>query len=310
MKNKYGFLEISFGWLFALIVGAFIIFLAVFFVVKFGEIERVSSDVQLSKSFGILLNPLESGFESGRLSLVELPAETRINSECYEAGNFGSQTLRTSQESFGDFTDSYIDVEFQNKYIFSDNPLEGRNFYLFSKPFEFPFKVADLVYITSSEKEFCFVNAPKEIDEEINDLRQPNLFNFTQVNDCPDKSEKICFGTQEECDTIVRIETKTINKNNQIINFEGNALMYAAIFSSPEMYECQVKRLMKRVSILANLYLEKSSVVSVKNCNTNLNLLSLESSAKSFSSSSDLKQINLIVEDIKKKNDIAYCKLW
>ncbi len=312
MKNKLGFLDMSFGWLFALVVGGFILFMAIFFIVKYSQTEQTSSNVQLSKELGVLLNPTETGLETSRVTLFELPAETKIYNECYEAGNFGRQIIRTSQESFGKFQENYIDVAFQNKYVFSENPVEGKKFYVFSKPFEFPFKVSDLIYITSTDKEYCFVNAPKEINEELNSLKQENFLNVTMVDNCPKESEKVCFSSSQEsgCDTIVRMGTKIVNKQGKSVNFEGNVLMYAAIFSSPEIYECQVKRLMKRMSELAGIYDGKASIVSVKNCNVNWGLINLESSAKSYSTSSDLSQINLLVEDIGRRNDIALCKLW
>ena len=71
-----------------------------------------------------------------------------------------------AQKDFNKWGDVSVDVGFENKYIFSDREVEGKKFYVFSKPFEFPFKVTDLIYMTSSLKKYCFVNAPEDIEEE------------------------------------------------------------------------------------------------------------------------------------------------
>src|SRR3989344_2803023 len=57
-------------------------------------------------------------------------------------------------------------------------------FYIFSKPFEFPFKVSDLIYLTSENEKYCFDNAPENIAEEILQLNQGNLAaNCSKVDD-------------------------------------------------------------------------------------------------------------------------------
>jgi len=47
-----------------------------------------------------------------------------------------------------------------------------------------------------------------------------------------------------------------------IDNEDKYALLYAAIFSDPITYNCQVKRLMKRAGELARLYEQKSEFLS------------------------------------------------
>ena len=68
MKNKKGELQFSFAWVFAILVGAFILFLAIFGVYKFMKIQGEIQDAETAKDIGILLNPLESSFETGKKS--------------------------------------------------------------------------------------------------------------------------------------------------------------------------------------------------------------------------------------------------
>lgn len=269
--NKRGFLGIPFAWLFAMIVGAFILFLAIYAATKLINTDVTTSDAKIAKEIGVLLNPLETSFETSKTTFMELPSETRIYNKCSDKGIFGKQIIKVSQKTFNKWSETDIDIGFPNKYIFSKEYVEGKKFYVFSKPFKFPFKVADLIYITSSEDIYCFVNAPENIKEEIEDIKQKNLF----VTNCPQDSKNICFGSGSNCDVAVNIGAKNVKKDQDTLHFEGDALMYAAIFSDKEVYECHLKRLIKRTAELAFLYDKKANNVRNFGCDTNLDLIKI-----------------------------------
>ena len=88
---------------------------------------------------------------------------------------FGKQLIRVSQKSFNKWSNTDVNNDFKNKYVFAEQAVEGKKFYLFSKPFEFPFKVTDLTYLTSSKETYCFLDAPEEIKEELSSLEQENI---------------------------------------------------------------------------------------------------------------------------------------
>ena len=71
VKKNSGFLEMPFGWMFALLAGAVILFLAIFFVVKLTSTEGLEQGIVTSNQVGILLSPLEIGFESAKATLVQ-----------------------------------------------------------------------------------------------------------------------------------------------------------------------------------------------------------------------------------------------
>lgn len=307
--KKRGALEISFGWLFAIFAGIAILGLAIFFVTKFINLQQTVISAETGKQIGILLNPLETSFQSSTTTSFSIPGETIINNICSEDADFGNQEISLSQKSFGKWTETDVDVSFKNKYIFSDSEVEGRNFYIFSKPFEYPFKVADLIYLTSSLKEYCFLGSPPEIENELKNLNQTNIL----LEDCSDEdnSIKICFfGT---CDINVDYTHKTIRKEGKTLHFDNAALMYAGIFSDVNIYECQLKRLMKRISELSSLYENKAILISQKGCPTSLGdeLTQLKDFAESFDNSADLVDtMNSFVADLNRGNDISLCKLW
>lgn len=307
--NRKGFLQISFGWLFALIVGAFVLFMAIFLSVKLIGTQNAQSDAELGSDISVLLNPLQSGFEEGLTSYIQFPNPTRIYNSCYSEGKFGRQTIRTSQKTFGKWSEIGTEIDANNKYIFSDKIVEGERIILFSKPFYFPFKVADLIFMSSADKTYCFVGANEELIEELSQLNLKNIENSTTISGCLKDSEKVCFRSQSGCDTIVDENSGEITKEGKRVYFSSEALMYAGIFSDPTNYECQVKRLGKRVGILAELYSNKKDSIKEVGCSSNLNL-NLLSGAGSIKESFDMLSLAETAKDLGEKNDNSNCKLW
>jgi hypothetical protein len=54
-------------------------------------------------------------------------------------------------------------------------------------------------------------------------------------------------------------------KAGSILNFIDEATMYAAIFG-PKMYDCNIERLMKRLSIQADIFIAKADMLSERGC--------------------------------------------
>ncbi len=305
--KKRGFLQISFPWMFAIIVGIAILFFTIYGLTKLIGTEETIQDVQVSKELGILLNPLETGFEEAKASSLAFPLETRISNICTDFGDFGKQTIQISQKGLKEWSKTSIDVSFKNKYIFSNDPIEGKIINIFSKSFEFPFKVSDLIYMSSSSDIYCFNDAPDEVEEEIENLNQDNLL----VENCSSEHINVCFDGGSVCDIRVNYVGKYVKKQGEQLYFENDALMYGAIFSEGKVYECQVKRLMKRMASLAELYRAKSHFLIDRGCSSNMDLQLLISSASSLGSSSDLSSINSLVETIDSSNKVnSRCKLW
>ena len=150
---------------------------------------------------------------------------------------------------------------------------------------------------------------PKEIEEEIRNLSKENLL----TENCNAESVNVCFSSSSNCDIIVNYNSEYVEKNNERMYFYTDALMYAAIFSEKEIYECQLKRIMQRAQELSLLYKDKADFISREQCNSNLNsdLLELGNLEGSLSGSENLNNymINL-AENMQKKNNLAECKLW
>jgi len=316
IKNKKGAIQFSFAWIFAIIAGAFILFLAIYGVAKFMDLNDDSQNAETALDLGILTNPLESSFESSRRTTLSLSSETRIYLGCRKDNSFGRQTIGISQENFNKWSDKGVDVGFPNKYIFANNPVEGKKFYLFSKPFEFPFKIADLIYLTSTKDKYCFIDAPKEIEEEITNLRgkSPSSDENFFIKNCSSASINICFQGGSDCDIKVYPNLNYVEKEGDKLYYEGDALMYAAIFSDKEDYECQLNRLMQRLSKLLNIYLGKSSFLFTRlNCESGIDieLNQLNNLAKNFEDSNELNGMNNLATTIEDRSKYyGECRLW
>src|SRR3990167_5460352 len=115
-----GAIEMSFGWLFAIVIGISIIALAIFGVTRIIKTENQAIDVKAGEEIGILLNPLETSFESAKTTSFSIPAESRIYNRCDNSNEFGSQKISVSQKSFNKWSETNLEASFSNKYIFSE----------------------------------------------------------------------------------------------------------------------------------------------------------------------------------------------
>ena len=80
----------------------------------------------------------------------------------------------------------------------------------------------------------------------------------------------MCFGSSCEISVYGMCESDCeensydygkIIKDGEVLYYYDN-LMYGAIFSSNDIYKCNVKRLMNRISILSNIYIEKIDIIA------------------------------------------------
>ncbi len=317
MKGKRGF-EFSFAWLFAVLVGAVIIFLAIYATTKFIKTSRYQLDTITAKQLSIIFEPLETGLASGKSTMAELRDETRVHNRCFSGGAFGQNLISLS-------TKSGIGKKWQepgpeggipipNKYIFSSSIEEGKIVYFFSKPFKMPWKVSEVIFLTTER--YCFINPPEEVEDEVEGLQLQNI----KSENCSSKDIRVCFGSGIDCDIIVRgsciadceseYDYGYVDKKGEKITYT-DSLMYAAIFSDKEIYECNVKRLMKRLIQQALLYKDEADFLTGKCESLPLSgLIQLMNSAKSLNDSENLYLVRQIAKEVDKQNRAAQCGLW
>ena len=155
---------IQFAWIFALIVGAVILFLAFYFVgtqLLQGRYERSTIE---ARSLDILLEPFSyfGSLGATTFNTIQLRDNTQIEFSCSTEPDLGDNTITITQKKSG------LPKEVYDKYIFSQKLVgvgKSKTLRVMSKPFEMPWRVADLIYLWSAEQEYCFVktNAPTKI---------------------------------------------------------------------------------------------------------------------------------------------------
>src|SRR3989344_3073920 len=144
-------LEFSFVWIFVILVGAVFIFLSIYAAGRFIDSERQIQNTQIGKSLGSLLNPISANIEEGKLSKISISSNSRIMNVCNsDEDAFGYQGLSVSVSEREDFSSQGITNVIKDRYVFSEEYIEGKDFIVFSKPFEMPFKIGELIYMWSA----------------------------------------------------------------------------------------------------------------------------------------------------------------
>ena len=113
----------QFGWLFAIIIGAAILFFAIYFAGKLIGSGTYQAEAEIARSLDILLNPFASiGKADVSLSKpLALPQKTIVNFSCDAEKD--SQRISVTIGKGNPFG-----YDIKNKYIFSDD-FTGKNIY-------------------------------------------------------------------------------------------------------------------------------------------------------------------------------------
>jgi len=305
---KKASIEISFGWIFAIIIGAVIIFFAIFTVTKFISLGQTESTTKASSSISTLLAPLENSFDETNTLSVSYPVNTRLITRCSNFGSFGFQEFSISQESYKKWSSPSQNTRIQNRYLFANKTTQGKNFIFFSKNFDFPFSVAQLIYLIPEDQKYCFLNPPSQINEEI---RSIGLQNFYTTN-CPENSLKVCFHSAPNCNITIDYSQGILKKDGTEIFFPTDSFMYGGIFSDALTYECQSKRLVQRLKSLTELYQKKALNLNEQGCmvDVTIELNELNNFAQRYNNSFDFIEVLNSVPMMQTRNNLEVCPLW
>jgi len=309
MTGKKGVME--FNWIFVVIIGAFILFLAIFFIGRLTGTQRYAEETELVKSFDILLNPFASIGGIGKITLaktIEMPQTVQINQTC--DSKEGKITMRIRSEStignkWGEWS---APNNIYNKYIFSSAFMQSKRFDIMSKPFEIPYRIDDLIYIL--DKDYCFVNAPSNVKAELEWINLSKLQFANSQNECKTSSSKVCFGTA--CDITVtgqcsgydcenEYDYGYVEKSGKSMDYATPALMYAAIFSDSKMYSCEVLRLTARLQSLADIYKQKSIILSSEGCDTS----EIQNKLDDLKGATTMSSIYMISKEVNSANPLS-----
>jgi len=301
----------SFNWIFAILAGAFILFIAIYASSKIIDIGEKTIYTETAASLISLFDPLETGLASGKASEITFAKEARIFLDCNEDANppFGEQQILYSEKTFrNEFAEAGEHIKIKDKYVFGDKIIQGKKLYYFTKPLFIGFKVSDLLMIYS-DKVYCVYNADDNFRDDIEGLNLKNIFFPNNTEKC--EGIRICFDGNKNCDIQIYDKEKFLIKEGRKLHYD-NELIYAAIFSSPDIYECNVKRIKERYDELANIYLNKIEVIKRKECEPTLGPKLAASIDYQVRNSRDLVLFFDLADEINSINQRAKegCKLY
>lgn len=317
--------QFDFVWIFALIVGGAILALAIYGAMNFGETTELARNSEISKSLSVLIDPMQAGFAESSFGKITFRQDTRINNYCFEDfEDFGKNQISIQTLSKkGDWGVAGAENAVKNKYIFSEERVEGTEFFVFSSSFNFPYKVSDVVVLTSMN--YCFVDAPDEIVDDVELMGLGNVFIEESLDldesECLSDFVRVCFGSGSNCDVTVYgtctsnclngvyDEGRIVKRGGDVYYVEG--LIYAGIFSSVENYNCNIERLLYRSASIARVLYDKADFMSVRGCNSNLQTdLSYWRSLTLNATTEDLSELRILSVLLNKRNRAEDCGLW
>ena len=307
--------QFNFVWLFAILAGGAILMLAIWGALQTGDTLRYGEDTKAGKSISILTNPLQSGFGESSYGVISFQNEVRIDNICSASG-FGNDAIAVSTKSNvgEEWNLAGGTIIVQDKYIFSEERIQGEDFYVISKAFEFPYKISDMIFLFSDN--YCFTNAPDFIADEVLGLRIEAI----NIVNCSDDDVRVCFGSGVDCDMYVYgscdsgcdsvYDVGVVSKNDGSYYYVGD-LLYAAIFSNKYNYDCNVARLLYRTAAIGEIFENKVDLMNARNCNTNLlGKLIYWRGMLQNSTSEDLIDLVNYADNLGKANNAEDCGLW
>lgn len=252
-----------------MLVGAIIIIFAIVFVGKVGIVEQQKQNVVVAKYLDLFFNPFASigAIAEGFGKRVELPYEINAEFRCVggeERVIVGSGNKR-----------GYEKLE---NFVYSPSRLKTKELSVFSKPFNLPFRVTDLIFVFDTSHQFCLLYdddfSKSIVDSVVEDVSDnlgdaDNFVKCKTLNCCQPDARVISFKSraiQGEAEVTISDESngrfdygRIFFSDGKNIPFVGFPLVEAAVFSDYEIYSCNFQRLMKKISAISEIYQGKAS---------------------------------------------------
>lgn len=245
--------QTEFSWIFSLIIGAVILFLAIYTSSRLLRTGTYASTAEVTRTLDNILNSFASMGSIASLTLskeISMPYYYDIKFDC--SGDYETMSMRLSEKGKpSDWTPPYA---INNKYVFANKSMKGKTFSAFSKPFRMPWRIDDMIYFISDN--YCFIDSPDSISSELNLLNLSHVRALQPGETCGN-AIKVCFDDYSQCssanDVKVDYNGYVVSKNNIGFSFIEDASLYAAIFTDKQTYDCNMKRLMNRAVVQADI---------------------------------------------------------
>ena len=156
MKSKKGQIEVSFNWIFILIAGAVILL----FFVSLVNTQREKSDRSIALTIKTELKSILTGAalsESRELD-IDLPKiHLKFICEYYECDNFDTSDNPSCYSQY-EIGQTGINQQTPSQILFAPSEISGKKILTWAIPWNVPFYVTNLLYITGTNVKYLFVN--------------------------------------------------------------------------------------------------------------------------------------------------------
>lgn len=285
MKPKKAQVEVQFNWIFVLIAGAIILFFFVGIVIRQKTVSETKLAGSVSEDLRAIL--VGAGLKPGVTNLVDIP-DIDIVFNCDESDDswFGVGIDGKVSKSTG------LPIE----PVFAPKLVKGRQMITWALDFNAPFAVTNLLFVTSPEIRYIFVyednTRADEIFEKLPDFMFKERISANQVSGLQDLNNyKIKFVIFEDDSVLSSIESLDILRENDVsvvqIMGDGNLrfwkkqgsrfvdegssfyigenMDYGAIFAEDlESYECNLRKVFRRLNFVSELYSMRESAIIQK----------------------------------------------
>lgn len=292
-------------WILVILVGAVIIIFAVVFASKTGVVEQKKQNVVVAEYMDLFFNPFASigAIAEGFGKQVEFDYEVELEFRCVS----GEERLFVG-------SGNKIAEEKIENFVYAPTQLKLKSMFVFSKPFNLPYRITDLIFTFDASQQFCLVYDSKSseiVADIISDVSgelleaEQNFISCSDLNCCKQlENARIVSFTSRQGDVNIagkggfgeEFEYGEIRfRNGKKSVFIGLPLVEAAVFSDYEIYDCNFRRLMSKVAAMSDIYHGKSVFLGrTQICSYDFfrdDLQKMKGNARSLSSSPSLSII-------------------
>lgn len=237
--------QMQFNWVFVIIAGVVILGFFVTFIVRYIDIQTMKENAQISSDLYNILYTLQKSSFRTELN-VSLGVITDLNFSCDKlmVGNFAPASLK-------------------NEYVFSPKTMKTDILNVWMQSWKYPFKIANLFYISSKEKKY-FILFDESSAGFVNNLSLPafNIQKTTTIPNIKDENTKVISFTSKNADVkIIPNENGNVIINGKTYPLFGLPLVYGAMFS--DNYPCLLDKLLNKFLTIIEIYKTKADYLSL-----------------------------------------------
>lgn len=244
--NKKGF-EISFSWLFAVIAGISVFLFLTWFAVKQTDLFGNVSAQAAAEELDIAFTSFSSSMIGTKLNFpkdVELEFKCDSNEERMLINGKGGKKLK-------------------GNIVFSPNNMKNNEFSLWTKGWNIPFRVSNFIFLADNKHRYNLDGISSTELEGVPDIFKTGVdgekINFVQGRDgSPSDDEKTIY-LEYDSELDEHYGTIYIKGNEgQPLSYFGDAMIYAAIFSDKDNFDCLYNKAKERAENVIKVYEERA----------------------------------------------------